>query len=124
MRVFLRLTVASAVLAAGMIANVGPALGAETIAVTCSNGFTRTVAAQAARGVAKSLTKFNAYTESGITCAAAAGAPRAATATAWLTITCTNGFERTVNARAAGGIIKALNKFNGYSQTGVTCAAA
>lgn len=124
MRVFLRLTVASAVLAVGMITTVGPALGAETITVSCTNGFQRTVAAQAARGVAKSLNKFNAYTESGVTCAAAPGAPRPSAASAWLTITCTDGFERTVNARAAGGIVKALNKFNGYSQTGVTCAAA
>jgi hypothetical protein len=40
-----------------------------------------------------------------------------------ITITCTNGFTKTVNARAAGGITKALNNFNAYSQTGVTCSA-
>jgi hypothetical protein len=41
-----------------------------------------------------------------------------------VTITCTNGFTKTVNAKASGGIIKALNNFNAYSQTGVTCSAA
>jgi hypothetical protein len=91
--------------------------------VTCSNGFQRTVAAQAARRVTKSLNKFNAYTQSGVTCSTAAGAPRPAVRTL-LTITCTNGFERAVDARAAGGIAKALNKFNERSHTGVTCSAA
>ena len=125
MRVYLRLCLASAVLAAGLIANVAPALAAgETITVTCSNGFSRTVAAQAARGVATSLTKFNEHSRSGVTCAAAPGAPRPRPAAAWQTITCTNGFERNVNARAAGAILKALNAYNTRRDTGVTCAAA
>ncbi|HUR16177.1 MAG TPA: hypothetical protein VMZ33_02730 [Candidatus Limnocylindrales bacterium] len=124
MRISLRLILASAVVAAGMISTVGPALGADTITVSCTNGFQRTVAAQAARGVAKSLTKFNEHRGSSVTCAAAPGAPRSRPASAWLTISCTNGFERTVNARAAGGITRALNAFNTRSQTGVTCAAA
>lgn len=124
MRLSLRLVIAGALLAAGMIANVGPALGADTVTVTCSNGFQRTVAAQAARGVAKSLTKFNEFSQTGVTCVAGPGAVRPAPATAWLTITCSNGFERTVNARAAGGITRALNAFNTHSQTGVTCSAA
>ena len=113
-------------LALGMIAaTVGPALAAgETITVTCSNGFQRTVAAQAARGVATSLNKYNEHNQSGVTCAAAPGAPRPRPATAWLTITCTDGFQRRVNARAAGGITRALNAFNTYNQSGVTCAAA
>jgi len=64
MRVLFRLTIGAALLAAAMITTVAPAFAAnttDTIAVTCSNGFTRTVSANAARGVANSLTKFNAY---------------------------------------------------------------
>jgi hypothetical protein len=124
MKVFVRVLVASALLAMAMFATVGPTLAADTITVSCTNGFTRTVDAHAARGVAKSLTKFNEYRGSSVTCAAAPGAPRSGPATAWLTISCTNGFERTVNARAAGGIARALNKYNAYAHTGVTCAAA
>jgi hypothetical protein len=55
--------------------------------------------------------------------AAQARAPRPAV-TAKITISCTNGFERTVSARAASGIAKALNKFNAFAQTGVICSAA
>jgi hypothetical protein len=123
MRTVFRLAIGSAVLAASMAVSVGPAFAGETITVTCTNGFSRTVAAQAARGVAKSLTKFNEFNNSGVTCTAGPGAPRPA-ATSWLTISCTNGFERTVNAKAAGGIVKALNNFNAQSHTGVTCSAA
>ena len=89
MRTLFRVVLASAVLAATMFATVGPVAAGETITVSCSNGFQRTVAAHAARGVAKSLTKFNAYTHSGVACAAAPGAPRPAAATSWLTISCT-----------------------------------
>ena len=123
MRLVIRLALASSLLAAAMFASAGPAAAVDTITVTCTNGFTRTVAARAARGVAKSLTKFNEYRGSSITCAAAPGAPRV-TATSFVMVTCTNGFERRVNARAAGGIMKALNAFNERSQTGVTCALA
>lgn len=124
MRIAIRLAIASAMLALGLIGTAGPALGADTVTVTCSNGFERTVAAQAARGVARSLTKYNEYARTGVTCVAGPGATRPRPATAWLTITCTNSFERTVNARAAGGITRALNAFNQRSGTGVTCAAA
>jgi hypothetical protein len=106
-----------------MASSVGPAAAGETIAVSCTNGFTRTVAAKAARGVAKSLTKFNAYTKSGVTCTAGPGAPRPGTPVTTLTISCTNGFTRTVGAKAAGGITKALNQFNARNQSGVTCSA-
>ena len=121
---FVKFGVAGAVLTAALFMQAVPVFAttnAATIQVTCSNGFSRTVSASAARGVAKSLTKFNAARGSSVTCAAAPGAPRP-TATAWLTIDCTNGFEKTVNARAAGGIARALNAFNAYSHTGVTCA--
>jgi hypothetical protein len=117
---FLKITLVGAVLATAMFLTAVPAFAGNTITVSCTNGFTRTVAAQAARGVAKSLTKFNAARGSTVTCAAAPGAPRPA-ATAWLTIDCSNGFEKTVNAMAAGGIARALNAFNAYSHTGVTC---
>lgn len=96
----------------------------ETITVTCSNGFERTVAAHAARGVAKSLTRFNEFNRSGVTCTAGPGAPRPRPATSSLTITCTNGFERTVSARAAGGITRALNAFNTRNKSGATCSVA
>ena len=126
MRVLFRLTIGAALLAAAMITTVAPAFAAnttDTIAVTCSNGFTRTVSANAARGVANSLTKFNAYNGKGTTCAAAPGAPRP-TATAWLTVSCSNGFEKTVNAKAAGPIVKALNAYSTRKNLGVTCSAA
>jgi hypothetical protein len=120
MRIAIRLGLASALLGAAVLANVGPALAVETITVTCTNGFTRTVAAPAARGVATSLTKFNQYRGSSISCTAGAGAPRV-TAVTFRTVSCSNGFERRVNARAAGGIARALNEFNARSRTGVTC---
>jgi hypothetical protein len=119
------MVLASAVLSLGIVAaNVGPVLGADTITVTCSNGFERTVAAQAARGVAKSLTKFNEYNRSGVTCTAGPGAPRTRPAVEYITVTCSNGFERRVPARAAGGIARALDAFNEHNRSGVTCAAA
>ncbi len=123
MRTALRFGLASALLGAAMVGSAMPALGADTITVTCTNGFQRTVAAQAARGVAKSLTKFNEHNQSGVTCAAAPGAPRV-TAQSFRSVTCSNGFERRVNARAAGGITKALNAFNERNQSGVTCTLA
>jgi len=117
----LRLILATALLGAAMAASVGPTFAVgETIKVTCTNGFERTVSAYAARGVAKSLTKFNEYRGSSITCAAAPGAPRVAAVT-FRTVSCSNGFERDVNARAAGGIAKALNAFNEHNRSGITC---
>lgn len=127
MRVLFRLTVGAALLAGAMIANVGPALAAhttDTITVTCSNGFSRTVSANAARGVASSLTQFNAHNKKGVTCSAAPGAPRPMPAASWKTVTCSNGFEKTVNARAANAIVKALNAYSTRKNLGVTCAAA
>lgn len=121
-KLILRLLLASSLLTGtAVVATVGPAFAGDTIVVTCSNGFTRTVAAQAARGVATSLTKFNAFTHSGVTCSAAPSAPRTKGVT-FMTLSCTNGFTRQVPTRASGGITKALNKFNTYSHTGVTCA--
>jgi hypothetical protein len=49
--------------------------------------------------------------------------PQAHATTPPITITCSNGYTITVNAHAAGGILKALNNFNAYSHTGVTCSA-
>jgi hypothetical protein len=120
-RIALRLALAGALLGAAMVGNVAPAFAVDTVTVTCSNGFQRTVAAKAARGVATSLNKFNQYNKKNITCVAGAGALRIS-ATSFRTVSCTNGFERRVNARAAGGITKALNAFNTRSRTGVTCA--
>lgn len=125
MRIALRLALASALLGAAMVANVGPAFAVDTITVTCTNGagqtvFTRTVAAYAARGVATSLTKFNQYNGRNIICVAAPGAPRV-TAVTFRTVECSNGFERRVNSRAAGGITRALNEFNARTRSGVTC---
>jgi hypothetical protein len=118
----LRLLLASSLLTGtAVVAVVGPAVAGDTIAVSCSNGFTRTVAAQAARGVATSLTKFNAYTHSGVACVAAPGAPRITSVT-FVTLSCSNGFTRQVPSRASAGITKALNKFNAYNHRGVTCA--
>jgi hypothetical protein len=106
-----------------MVFNIGAVAATshtDTITVTCTNGFTRTVSAHAARGVATSLNKFNQYRGSGVTCTAGPGAPRIA-AVAFRTVQCTNGFERRVSARAAGGITKALNAFNARNRSGVTC---
>jgi hypothetical protein len=47
--------------------------------------------------------------------------PQAHATTPPITITCSNGFSITVNAHAAGGILKAFEKF--ISHTGVTCGA-
>lgn len=123
MKVLLRLALANAIVVAAMVGSVSPAFAADTITVNCTNGYTRTVAAHAARGVAKSLTKFNQYRGSSVTCTAGPGAPRV-TAVRFRTVECSNGFERRVNARAAGGIAKALNAFNTRSRSGVTCTLA
>ncbi len=124
MRALFRLALAGALLATAMLGTVASVSAGDTITVTCSNGFERTVAAKSARGVAKSLNKFNSYTESGVTCTAGPGAPRLAAIATKLTITCTNGLVKTVDARAVGGITRALDAFNTRSQTGVTCSAA
>ena len=128
MRIVLRLGLASALLAAAMVGSVGPALAGDTITVTCTNAsgrtvLERTVAARAARGVATSLTKFNAYNGRNVTCVAGPGAPRVRGAT-FQTVTCSNGFERQVNARAAGAITRALNAFNARNRSGITCSLA
>lgn len=122
----LRLALAGALLAVTAVA-AGPvpslAAGQDTIVVTCSNGYSRTVSAKAARGVAKALTAYNAHNNKGVTCAAAPGAPRVRAAS-FVTVTCTNGFERRVNAKAVGPIVKALNAYGARKANGVTCAVA
>lgn len=127
MKTRLRLALAGALLAATAIASRPVTTMAapthDTIVVNCSNGFTRTVSANAARGVAKALTAFNAHRGNGITCAAAPGAPRVVGAT-FLTVACSDGFSRDVNAKAIGHIVKALNAFNARKATGVSCALA
>jgi hypothetical protein len=119
----IRTLLAIALLATALVSIGAPTLAApaSTVTVSCSNGFTRTVAAQAAKGVTTSLNKFNAYRQSGVTCTAAAPATAAPTQT-YVYIDCTNGFTKRVSSHAAGGILKALNNFNGYSHTHVTCA--
>ena len=130
MRTMLRIILGSALLVTAMVVTVAPTFAApkthDTITVSCSNGFSRTVSAHAARGVAKALTNFNAHNGKGTTCAAAPGAPRAphANGASWLTVTCTNGFERPVNAKAANAVVKALNAYSTRKNLGVTCAAA
>jgi hypothetical protein len=117
----------AALLSATTLSVAGPALAAQTtdtITVTCTNGWSRTVSANAARGVAKALTAFNAHNHKSATCTAGPGAPRPAPAAAWLHITCTDGFERTVNAKAAGPIVKALNAYSARKNLGVTCSAS
>lgn len=124
MKISIRLAVGAALLAAAMFANVAPTFAAsthDTIAVTCSNGFTRTVSAKAAHGVARALTQFNAHNKKGVTCSAAPGAPRVPAAS-WVTVSCTNGFEMRVNAKAAQPIVKALNAYSTHKNLGVTCA--
>ncbi len=123
MKSLLRLALASTVLVGAMVANVVPVMATDTITVTCSNGFERTVSAHAARGVARSLTKFNEFRGSSATCTAGPGAPRVVP-TSFRTVECSNGFERRVNAKAAGGITKALNAFNERNQSGITCSLA
>ena len=76
----------------------------------------------AAVGIAKSLNNFNAYNHRGVTCTAGPGATAQAPTQVWLHIDCSNGFTRRVSNHAAGGITRALNNFNAYSHTGVTCA--
>jgi len=125
-KVFVRLLLATALLTGATVAVAGPAVAAapvhNTIVVTCTNGFTRTVDAHAARGVATSLNRFNAFRKSGVTCSAAPGAPRTPPTHAFLTIRCSNGFERRVSAHAAGGITRALNAFNAHNHRHITCA--
>lgn len=45
-----------------------------------------------------------------------------ASATHLSEVKCSNGFSRVVPSRAAPGIVRALNAFNKYNQSGVTCA--
>ncbi len=129
MKLVIRLSIGVALLAAAMFANIAPAFAAnshsthDTIAVTCSNGFTRTVSAHAAHGVARALTQFNAHNKKGVTCSAAPGAPRISAAS-WKSVSCTNGFEKTVNAKAANAIVKALNAYSARKNLGVTCSIA
>jgi hypothetical protein len=128
MRTFFRSLLAGTILTAALVGIGAPTLaaggGTTYVTVSCSNGFTRTVSAHAAKGIANSLNKFNAYTHSGVTCAAGAGALATAPTTQFLHIECSNGFTKRVSAHAAGGINRALNNFNGRSHTGVTCAVA
>ena len=44
------------------------AAAVETVTVSCSNGFSITVAARATRGVMRALKQYNAYNQSGVTC--------------------------------------------------------
>jgi hypothetical protein len=125
----LRMLLATSLLGGmAMVAGIAPAFASapahDTVVVTCSNGFSRTVSAHAARGVATSLSRFNAYNHSNVTCAAGAGATRTAPTQAWLTISCSNGFERRVSAHAAGGIARALNAYNAHNHRAITCSAA
>lgn len=122
MKVLLRLALISSLLATAAVAGGPvPAGAVDTLVVTCTNGFSRTVAARAARGVATSLNRFNARNRSGMTCTAAPGAPRPS-AFQWNLVTCTNGFQRTVPSRGSKGIVNALNKFNQYTHSGVSCS--
>jgi hypothetical protein len=125
----LRLLLASALLSGAAISvGVAPTLAAapthNTITVTCSNGYTRTVSAHAARGVAQSLTKYSRFNHSDVTCTAGPGAPRVKAPKSYLTITCTDGYTRRVSAHAANGQAHALTNFNKHNHSGVTCAAA
>jgi hypothetical protein len=125
MRLLFRLAIGTALLGGAMLANIAPTFAAEThdtIAVTCSNGFTRTVSANAARGVATALTQFNAHNHKGVTCAPAPGAPRVPAAS-FVTVTCSNGFTRNVNAKAAPVIVRVLNAYSTRKNLGVTCSA-
>ena len=125
MRVLFRLSIGTALLAAAMVANLAPTFAAtpshDTITVTCSNGFSRTVSANAAHGVATSLAQFNAHNHKNVTCSAAPGAPRVRGAS-FVTVSCTNRFEREVNAKAANAIVKALNAYSTRKNLGVTCS--
>lgn len=126
MRMLFRLAIGVALLAGATVATVGPTFAANapahsTITVTCSNGFSRTVSAKAARGVAMALTQFNAHNNRNITCSAAPGAPRTRAAS-FVQVSCTNGFARDVNAKAANVIVKALNAYSTRKHLGVTCS--
>lgn len=126
MRIFVRTLSVAALLSTASLASIGAPVFADTgttyVTVSCSNGFTRTVSSHAAIGVAKSLNKFNAYNQSGVTCAAGPGAATPAPTVSYLYIDCSNGFVKRVSSHAVGGITKALNAFNTRSNTGVTCA--
>jgi len=120
----IRLALGATVLAAAMFASVAPTMAAQThntIIVTCSDGYSRTVSAKAAHGVARALTQFSAHNKNGVTCSAAPGAPRVA-AVSWVTVSCTNGFEKRVNAKAATPIVEALNAYSTRKNLGVTCS--
>jgi hypothetical protein len=53
---------------------------------------------------------------------AVSASPTAGDPNGFVTITCTNGYTFKVDAHAAKGITGALNNFNKYSHTGVTCS--
>jgi hypothetical protein len=44
-----------------------------------------------------------------------------ASAVETITISCSNDFTITVAARATKGVMRALNQFNKYNQSGITC---
>jgi hypothetical protein len=126
LRIVLRALTVVSFAAAALLMNVAPTLAArthDTIAVTCSNGYTRTVSANAARGVAKALTNFNAHNHKNVACAAAPGAPRSHSM-AKQTVSCSNGFEKTVPAKAARAIAKAINAYSTRKNLEVTCTVA
>lgn len=125
MKLAIRTLLAAALLSTASLVSIGVpvfASGTTYVTVSCSNGFSRTVSAHAAIGVAKSLNKFNAYNQSGVTCSAGPGAVSPAPAVIYLYVDCSNGWTKRASAHAAGGITKALNAFNTRSHTGVTCA--
>jgi hypothetical protein len=119
-----RTLLATSLLATALISLSAPTMAApaSTVTVSCSNGFSRTVSARAAVGIVRSLNRFNAYNQSGVTCSASDPTLTAAPAKVYLFIDCTNGFTRRVAQYAAGGVVRALNNFNAHSHTGVTCA--
>ena len=57
----------------------------------------------------------------GLAAGAMAFAVPQASATHLSQVKCSNGFTRTVPTVAAAGIVKALNAFNQYNQSGITC---
>ena len=75
MKLIARLLLASALLSgSAALATVGTAFAAApshaTITVSCTDGYSRTVSAHAAHGIATSLTKFSRFTHSGVICTA------------------------------------------------------
>jgi hypothetical protein len=124
LRKLVRTLLATSLLATALVSIGAPTMAApaSTVTITCSNGFARTVAANAAKGITTSLNRFNAYRQSGVTCTAAAPTASTAPAQTYTYIDCTNGFTKRVSTHAAGGILRALNNFNAYSHTHVTCA--